>query len=261
MDYNKYSVIRPATSREEQIKLTNYQWEDNQTIGNAWIEMKSLRRKVVRSNPQLDKAYDDNMLLQSFTPALPEDYAVTVATLDAQPHLIVQDKLVALRNREDVLRTIKNAEDKALAAKQSAVPKQAEIKCQFCNKSRSHTTDECEFRKAFNEVIEGIVRKEAKRTWAKKKYNSNSKNETKTKSKSSKGSPRTNQKDKNNKSVKHEQGHAAATESTNDSTDYTITSSESTEDELVEYANLTRDELRTIPLSLVFRLLCAITHD
>jgi hypothetical protein len=76
----------------------------------------------------------------------------------------VQDKLVALRNCEDVLRTIKNVEDKALAAKQSAVPKQAEIKCQFCNKGQSHTTEECEFRKAFNEVIDGIVRKKVERT-------------------------------------------------------------------------------------------------
>jgi hypothetical protein len=56
-------------------------------------------------------------------PALLEEYAITVATLDAQPNLSVQDKLVALQNREDVLRTIKNAEDKALVAKQSAVPK------------------------------------------------------------------------------------------------------------------------------------------
>jgi hypothetical protein len=235
--WSKYSMIRPATSREEQIQLTNYQWEDNQTIDNAWIDIKTLRRKVVRSNPQLDKAYDDKMLLQFLMPALPEDYAVTVATLDAQPNLTVQDKLVALRNREDVLRTIKNAEDKALAAKQSAVPKQVEIKCQFCNKSRSHSTDECEFQKKFNEVIEGIVRKEAKRTWAKKKHSSSSKNETKSKSNSSKGSFRTNLKDKDkkkNKSVKVEQGHTATNQSTDDSTDYTTTGSESTEDELVD---------------------------
>jgi Reverse transcriptase (RNA-dependent DNA polymerase) len=261
--WTKYSVIRPATSREEQIKLTNYQWEENQTIDNAWIEIKSLRRKVVRSNPKLDKAYDDNMLLQFLMPALPEDYAVTVATLDAQPNLTVLDKLVALRNREDVLRTIKNVEDKALAAKQSAVPKQADIKCLFCNKSRSHSTDECEFQKRFNEVIEGIVRKEAKRTWAKKKHNSNSKNETKSKS-YSKGSSRTNYKDKDkkkNKSVKFEKGHAATNESTDDSTeDYTTTSSESTEDELVEYANLTRDELRTIPHSHWCSDSCASSH-
>jgi hypothetical protein len=57
------------------------------------------------------------MLLQFLLPALPDQYAITVATLDAQPNLTVQDKLVALRNREDVLRVAKAAEDKALAAK------------------------------------------------------------------------------------------------------------------------------------------------
>ena len=77
--------------------------------------------------------------------ALLEDYAVTVATLDVQLHLTVLDKLVTLCNRKDVLYTIKNAEDKALAIKQSVVLKQAETKCLFCNKSRSHSTDKCEF--------------------------------------------------------------------------------------------------------------------
>jgi hypothetical protein len=199
------------------------------------------------------------MLLQFLMSALPEEYAITVATLDAQPNLSVQDKLVALRNREDVLRTIKNAEDKALAAKQSAVPKQAEIKCQFCNRGRPHTTEECEFRKAFNEVIDGIVRKKVERTWARKRHTS--KNETK----STKGSLRTNQKDKKKKSNKHEQGHAAAVEPTSDSTEYTTTSSDSTEDELVEYANLTREEMRIPPLQSVGRrrllLLRTTSHD
>ena len=50
-------------------------------------------------------------------PALLEDYVVTVTTLDVQPNLSVHDKLVVLRNREDVLCMIKNVEDKALAAK------------------------------------------------------------------------------------------------------------------------------------------------
>ena len=31
----KYSKIRPATAREDQIKLTNYQWENSQTIDDA----------------------------------------------------------------------------------------------------------------------------------------------------------------------------------------------------------------------------------
>ena len=38
----KYLIVRPATAREDQIKLTNYQWEDDQTIDNAWVELKAL---------------------------------------------------------------------------------------------------------------------------------------------------------------------------------------------------------------------------
>jgi hypothetical protein len=39
--WTKYSVIRPATSREEQIKLTNYQWEDNFLI-HGYIKTNSI---------------------------------------------------------------------------------------------------------------------------------------------------------------------------------------------------------------------------
>ena len=157
----KYSKIRPATAREDQIKLTNYQWDDSQTIDDAWVELKTLRRRVVNANPQLEKAYDEEMLLQFLLPALPDQYAITVATLDAQPNLTVQDKLVALRNREDVLRVTKAAEDKALTAKQSVVPKPSSdnTKCRFCQREKTHFTDEYEFHKAFNEVIEAFTRK------------------------------------------------------------------------------------------------------
>jgi hypothetical protein len=113
----KYSNIRPATAREDQIKLTNYQWDNSQTIDSAWIEIMALRRRVVSANPNLTKAYDEAMLLQFLLPALPEGYAVTVTTLDVQPNLSVYDKLTALRNREDALRSIKDAEDKALKQK------------------------------------------------------------------------------------------------------------------------------------------------
>jgi hypothetical protein len=33
--WDKYSKIRPATAREDSIKLTNYQWEESQTINNT----------------------------------------------------------------------------------------------------------------------------------------------------------------------------------------------------------------------------------
>jgi hypothetical protein len=164
--WSKYSNIRPATAREDQIKLINYQWEESQTIDNAWIELKTLRRRAVNANPRLAAAYDEQMLLQFLLPALPDEYAITVATLDAQPNLSVQDKLVALRNREDVVRVAKAIEDKALAAKDSAVPKQgntdAGAKCDFCQRG-IHNNDKCPFQKAFNEVIEAVMRKQTRR--------------------------------------------------------------------------------------------------
>jgi hypothetical protein len=162
----KYLKIRLATAREHQIRLTNYQWEESQTIDNAWIEIKNLRRKVVAANPQFASTYDESALLQFLLPALPDDYSTTVATLNAQPNLTVQDKLVALRNYEDVLRTTKVEQAKALKAKESTVPYTESIgstKCKFCNIGRIHSTDECEFRKAFNEVMNGFVRKQIRR--------------------------------------------------------------------------------------------------
>jgi bacterioferritin (cytochrome b1) len=45
-----------------------------------------------------------------------EDYAITVLILDAQPTLSIQDKLMILKNREDILRTEKATEE-ALAVK------------------------------------------------------------------------------------------------------------------------------------------------
>jgi hypothetical protein len=102
-------------------------------------------------------------------------------------------------------------------------------------------------------VIDGLVRKKVQRTWARKQHSS--KNETK----STKGSLRTNQ-NKKKRFVKREQGYTVAIESIDGSTDYTTTNSESTEDELVEYANLTRDKIRTIPYSYWCSDSCASSH-
>jgi hypothetical protein len=83
-----------------------------------------------------------------------------------QPNLSVQDKLVALRNREDVLRVVRAAEDKALAAKQSIVLKQSRdsTKCKFCQRG-PYNTDDYEFRKTFNKVIEAFAHKQIRRLY------------------------------------------------------------------------------------------------
>jgi Reverse transcriptase (RNA-dependent DNA polymerase)/gag-polypeptide of LTR copia-type len=265
----KYSKIRPATAREDQIKLTNYQWEESQTIDDAWIELKTLRRKVVNANPRLGDAYDEEALLQFLLPALPDEYAITVATLDAQPNLTVQDKLVALRNREDVLRVAKAAEDKALAAKQSAVPKQSQddSKCKFCQRGK-HDTDECAFRKAFDEIMDAVTRKQIRRAHSSDKRGNPQKRDHPKKSthsstkKPDHRSDRTvrfaDQKDKK-RSAKREHGHTAHEDSAGESSDdYTTT--DSSEDELVEHAHLTRDEIRKIPYSYWCSDSCASSH-
>jgi hypothetical protein len=263
----KYSKIRPATAREDQIKLTDYQWDDSQTIDDAWVELKTLRRRVVNANPQLEKAYNEEMLLQFLLPALPDQYAITVATLDAQPNLTVQDKLVALRNREDVIRVAKAAGDKALVAKQSAVPKLSldSTKCRFCQREKTHDTDECEFRKAFNEVMEAFTRKQIRRA-----HKSDKRIYSQRRDQYPKGSTqsshkradrsnrpdrsyrynRTDRKTKKPRSEKRERGHAANEgDSTDESSDDYSTTDSSDDNELVEHAHLTRDEIRKIPHS------------
>jgi hypothetical protein len=90
-------------------------------------------------------------------PVLPDKYTTTIATLDTQPYLTVQEKLVILQNYKDVLRTTKVEYNKALKAKESAVLKEESTKCKFCHKSRVYSMDKCEFCKVFNKVLDGLI--------------------------------------------------------------------------------------------------------
>ena len=47
--------------------------------------------------------------------------------------------------------------DKVLKAKESTILKEDSTKCKFCHKLRVYSTDECEFRKVFNEVLDGLI--------------------------------------------------------------------------------------------------------
>jgi hypothetical protein len=185
-------------------------------------------------------------MLQFLLPALPKEYAITIATLDAQPTLSVQDKLTVLKNREDVLRTEKATEE-ALAAKQSAIPQIHSIKCKFCGR-KPHTTDKCAFQESFTEIMEAIARKEVRQVYkGDKRYKKpsftkkNDSIESEGKKKSSPKRPKS-----------RDQANMANVDSSNDYTDdYTTTDSDSdtTECELVEHAHLTRDEIRKVPYS------------
>ena len=74
---------------------------------------------------------------------LKEDYAITILTLNAQPTLSIQDKLIILKNRKDVLRTEKAIEE-VLIAKQSTIPQIDSTKCKFCGR-KPYTTDKYAF--------------------------------------------------------------------------------------------------------------------
>ena len=267
----KYSRIPPATAREDQIKLTNYQWDDSQTISDAWTELETLRRRAVNANPRLESAYDEQMLLQFLLPALPDEYAVTIATLDAQPNLSVQDKLVALRNREDVIRVAKAIEDKALAAKQSAVPRSdiegSAIKCGFCRRG-PHDTDKCQFQKAFDEIMEAFARKHIRRQYKGKRDHRDHLRKGSHKvdyqdrpDRHNRPKRSTDRKGKKPRPDKHEHGHAADEGSSTDrlTDDYTTTDSSDSEGS-VEHAHITRDEIRKIPHSYWCSDSCASSH-
>ena len=53
--------------------------------------------------------------------------------------------------------------NKALKVKESTILKEESTKCKFYYKSRVYSTDEYKFRKAFNEVLDGLVRKQIRR--------------------------------------------------------------------------------------------------
>jgi hypothetical protein len=59
----------------------------------------------------------------------------------------------------------------------------------------------------------------------------------------------TNPKDKKKRFIWNKHGHTVTVKSVDDVIDYITTNSNSIEDKLVEYINLTRDEIRTIPYS------------
>ena len=200
------------------------------------------------------------MLLQFLLPALPDEYAVTVATLDAQPNLSVQDKLVALRNREDVVRVAKAIEDKALASKDSAVPKQDKdddtgAKCDFC-KRRPHTKDKCPFQKAFDEIIRAVTRRQTRYPSNNRRSDSRKSNYgryDRTDRPNGRTSNSTDRKDRKRPAKgkgKQEHSYIAQDDSTDELTDnYSTTDLSDDDNQVVEYAYITRDKIRKVPYS------------
>ena len=156
----------------------------------------------------------------------------------------------------------KAIEDKALAAKQSAVPKpdnDSTIKCEFCRRG-PHDTDKCPFRKAFNEVIEALARKNIRRQYrGKRDYPKKAMHKADYPDRYNRynRAKRPDRKDKKPWSERREHGHAADEES---STDNYSTTDSSDSDDSVEHAHLTRDEIRKVPHSYWCSDSCASSH-
>ena len=111
--------------------------------------------KVINANLQLAIAYNEDQVLQFLLFALLDEYAVIVATLNAQLNLTVKDRLAILQNCKDILQSIKAAKAVALATKaKSAVLKQEE--CQFCQKG-PYNTKKCKFKKVFNKILRSFT--------------------------------------------------------------------------------------------------------
>ena len=164
------------------------------------------------------------------------------------------------------MRVAKATEDKALVAKQSAVPKsQDSTKCKFCRRENTHETDECEFRKAFNDVMEAFTRKQIRRAHQSDKRVHSQRRPKPSHKKADRSDrsdrfDRTKRKDKQSRSEKREHGHVANQGHSTDefSDDYSTT--DPSDDELVEHAHLTRDEIRKIPHSYWCSDSCASSH-
>lgn len=214
----------------------------------------------MNANPQFGSTCSEVILLQFLLPSLPDEYTITITTLDVQLNLSVQDKLVALQNREDILRVTKVIEDKALAAKQSTALKKSRdsTKCKFCQ-CGPHDTDDYEFRKTFNEIIEAFACKQIRQSHKSDRRVHSQKRDQYPKGSTQSSHKRpdrpyrhnhTNHKTKKPQSERREHGHVANEgHSTDESPDDYSTTDSSDNNKLVEHVHLTRDEIRKIPHS------------
>ena len=112
--YAKYSKVRPQANREDIAKITAFKLPKDTKIEDAWISLKTTRRRVVTVNENFRHAFTEDMLFEQLLSGLPDEYSTTRAVIDAQSNLTVQDKLYILIKQEDRLAT--DEVQKALAA-------------------------------------------------------------------------------------------------------------------------------------------------
>ena len=114
----KYNKTRPIDNRENLAKLTAFKLEEGVSLEEAWVQIKSLRTKVVNAQPSLKSTFTEEYIFNILMSALPAEYATTIDAIDAQPHTLdAHEKLEKLQRKEERLKAA-NTDDTATLAKQ-----------------------------------------------------------------------------------------------------------------------------------------------
>ena len=98
--WNKYNKTRPHENRQDLVKLTTYTLPDATSIEDGWAHVKELRRRIVVANPDMASAFEEKQLFNIFLAGLPQQFLITVDTLNAQPSLPIDEKLNVLVQRQ-----------------------------------------------------------------------------------------------------------------------------------------------------------------
>ncbi|SLM41026.1 Reverse transcriptase, RNA-dependent DNA polymerase [Lasallia pustulata] len=128
----KYNKTCPIDNRENLAKLTAFKLEEGVSLEEAWVQIKSLRTKVVNAQPSLKSTFTEEYIFNILMSALPAKYATTIDAIDAQPHTLnAHKKLEKLQRKEECLKAA-NTDDTATLAKQFNKKRNAKPKgCKF----------------------------------------------------------------------------------------------------------------------------------
>ena len=101
---NKYTKKLPTTSREDIRKFVAYKMKPDQTIENAWTDLRKLSKRIIAAQPQMAHFATIEGRLQQLLASLPDSYSSTRDTIDAQSTLDVDQAIHKLREKEAQLK-------------------------------------------------------------------------------------------------------------------------------------------------------------
>ncbi|KAA6406492.1 MAG: hypothetical protein FRX48_09763 [Lasallia pustulata] len=124
----KYNKTCPINNRENLAKLTAFKLEEGVSLEEAWVQIKSLRTKVVNAQPSLKSTFKEEYIFNILMSALPAEYATTIDAIDAQPHILdAHKKLKKLQRKEEHLKAA-NTDNTVMLAKQFNKKRNAKLK-------------------------------------------------------------------------------------------------------------------------------------